>query len=292
MHASRWSWSASWSPWSPCSCGSRGRTTSRTRRRRRDHHHHDHATTTDRGATVSPGLPGVGDPYYPGLGNGGFDVEHYTLDLTWLADQGALEGVATIEATATQDLSQFDLDLAGLEVRSVTVDGEAAECVARRIASSSSTRPRTSPRAPTSPRSSPTAGTPDADPRGHRHLRPRLADRRTGGVRRVGAVGRADVLPGERPPDRQGHLHDPGHRARGPDGRRQRVARRARTTPATAPAPGPTRRPTRWPATSCRSPSATTSWSTPARWATSRSATPSTGRWPTTPPRPPRARPR
>ena len=74
-----------------------------------------------------PGAAGVGDPYYPGLGNGGFDVEHYTLDLTWLADQGALEGVATIEATATQDLSRFDLDLAGLEVRSVTVDGEAAE---------------------------------------------------------------------------------------------------------------------------------------------------------------------
>ena len=173
-----------------------------------------------------PGAAGVGDPYYPGLGNGGFDVEHYTLDLTWLADQGALEGVATIEATATQDLSRFDLDLAGLEVRSVTVDGEAAEVSPRRIASSSSTRPRTSPRAPTSRRSSPTAGKPDADPRGHRHLRSRLADRRTGGLRGVGAVGRADVLPGERPPDRQGHLHDPRHRAGGPDGGRQRAARR------------------------------------------------------------------
>ena len=82
-------------------------------------------TTTDatddhhraRRCTGSPGRPGVGDPYYPGLGNGGFDVEHYTLDLTWLADEGVLEGVATIEATATQDLSRFNLDLAGLEVR-------------------------------------------------------------------------------------------------------------------------------------------------------------------------------
>ena len=81
-----------------------------------DHHLDDHAPPTHP-VDGEPGAPGVGDPYYPGLGNGGFDVEHYTLDLTWLADQGALEGVATIEATATQDLSQFDLDLAGLEVR-------------------------------------------------------------------------------------------------------------------------------------------------------------------------------
>ena len=94
----------------------------------------DAATSTTTSTTApsrvrvdgEPGAPGVGDPYYPGLGNGGFDVEHYTLDLTWLADQGALDGVATIEATATQDLSRFDLDLSGLEVRSVTVDGQTA----------------------------------------------------------------------------------------------------------------------------------------------------------------------
>jgi aminopeptidase N len=86
------------------------------------------STTTSTTAAVegSPGAPGVGDPYYASLGNGGFDVEHYTLDLTWLADRGVLEGVTTIEATATQDLSQFDLDLSGLEVRAVTVAGEAA----------------------------------------------------------------------------------------------------------------------------------------------------------------------
>ena len=74
-----------------------------------------------------PGAPGVGDPYYPGLGNGGFDAKHYTLDLSWLADEGVLEGVATMEATATQDLSRLNLDLSGLDVRSVTVEGEEAE---------------------------------------------------------------------------------------------------------------------------------------------------------------------
>jgi aminopeptidase N len=84
-------------------------------------------TTTAEPVVGQPGAPGAGDPYYPGLGNGGFDVDHYTLDLTWLADQGALEGVVTIDATATQDLSRFNLDLAGLEVRSVTVAGEEAK---------------------------------------------------------------------------------------------------------------------------------------------------------------------
>ncbi len=92
------------------------------------------ATTTTTASTTTtappvhgePGAPGIGDPYYPGLGNGGFDVGHYTLDLTWLADQGTLEGVATIDATATQDLSRFDLDLSGLNVRAVTVAGDEA----------------------------------------------------------------------------------------------------------------------------------------------------------------------
>jgi aminopeptidase N len=89
------------------------------------------ASTTTTTALVlgQPGAPGVGDPYYPGLGNGGFDVDHYTLDLTWLADQGLLEGVVTIDARATQDLSRFNLDLSGLEVRGVTVAGDAAEVV-------------------------------------------------------------------------------------------------------------------------------------------------------------------
>jgi aminopeptidase N len=91
-------------------------------------------TTTSTGATSSsapvrgkPGAGGLGDSYFPGLGNGGYDVDHYTLDLTWRADDGELDGVATIEATTTQDLSRFNLDLSGLEVRGVTVDGKPAD---------------------------------------------------------------------------------------------------------------------------------------------------------------------
>lgn len=74
----------------------------------------------------SSGAAGVGDPYFPDLGNGGYDVQHYSLDLSWDADGGSLEGRTTITATATQALASFHLDLAGLEVRSVEVDGAPA----------------------------------------------------------------------------------------------------------------------------------------------------------------------
>jgi aminopeptidase N len=84
------------------------------------------ATTTTAAPSGEPGASGVGDPYFPDLGNGGYEVDHYDLDLTWAADAGVLAGRATISATATQDLSRFDLDLRGMEVSAVTVDGKPA----------------------------------------------------------------------------------------------------------------------------------------------------------------------
>lgn len=86
-------------------------------------------TTTEVAAPTErprPGAPGVGDPYFPDAGNGGYDVARYRLELTWVADDAHLEGVATIEAAATQALSRFDLDLVGLEVASVEVAGRPA----------------------------------------------------------------------------------------------------------------------------------------------------------------------
>jgi aminopeptidase N len=83
-------------------------------------------TTTTPPATSTIGAEGLGDPYFPSLGNGGYDVRHYDLALTWRADAGTLEGVATITAVATQDLTRFDLDLSGLTVRSVEVAGRPA----------------------------------------------------------------------------------------------------------------------------------------------------------------------
>ncbi|WP_422743744.1 M1 family metallopeptidase [Micromonospora sp. WMMD754] len=74
----------------------------------------------------APGAPGAGDPYFPGYGNGGYDVAHYTVKVRYDPDTDKLTGTTTVRATATTDLSTFNLDLAGLTVRSVTVDGAAA----------------------------------------------------------------------------------------------------------------------------------------------------------------------
>ena len=70
---------------------------------------------------------GVGDALYPELGNGGYDVSHYDLALSPDAASGELTGTATIDATAMAGrLAAFHLDLAGLTVDSVRVDGAPA----------------------------------------------------------------------------------------------------------------------------------------------------------------------
>ncbi len=69
-----------------------------------------------------PGAPGVGDPYFPLDGNGGYDVWRYLLDVKYDPDTDLLTGVATIVAKATQNLSSFNLDLDGLTVRSIRVN--------------------------------------------------------------------------------------------------------------------------------------------------------------------------
>ena len=76
-------------------------------------------------AGAGPGAPGIGDPYYPTYGNGGYDVSHYGLDLSYQPATDTLSGTTTVTATATQGLTSFDLDFA-LDVSKVTVDGSPA----------------------------------------------------------------------------------------------------------------------------------------------------------------------
>ena len=83
------------------------------------------ATTTTVPAGT-PGAAGLGDSFYPSLGNGGYDVVHYDIDLDINPTDNTIEAVTTITAVATQDLSAFNLDLSGLSVSAVTVDGSAA----------------------------------------------------------------------------------------------------------------------------------------------------------------------
>ncbi|MQY03942.1 M1 family metallopeptidase [Actinomadura macrotermitis] len=73
-----------------------------------------------------PGASGLGDPYYPSAGNGGYDVSHYDIALTYRPRDHGLAATTRITATATQDLSAFDLDFAGNRIGSVTVDGASA----------------------------------------------------------------------------------------------------------------------------------------------------------------------
>jgi hypothetical protein len=69
------------------------------------------------------GSSGLGDPYFPLDGNGGYDVQHYELALTYDPATDRLTGIATITARATQNLSAFNLDFIGLRLRSLTVNG-------------------------------------------------------------------------------------------------------------------------------------------------------------------------
>jgi aminopeptidase N len=81
----------------------------------------------------APGADGAGDSYFPYAGNGGYDVQHYDLDIDYTPPapalaplQGQLSGVATLDLTATRDVDRFNLDLRGMSVTAVTVNGKAA----------------------------------------------------------------------------------------------------------------------------------------------------------------------
>ena len=42
-----------------------------------------------------PGAPGIGDPLFPSLGNGGYDVTHYSIGMTYHADTRLVDAVTT-----------------------------------------------------------------------------------------------------------------------------------------------------------------------------------------------------
>ncbi|MFF7190203.1 M1 family metallopeptidase [Streptomyces sp. NPDC008222] len=74
----------------------------------------------------SAGAAGIGDAYFPQLGNGGFDARHYALDVAYDPAGGRLDGRTTITARATQSLTSFDLDLQKLQVTRIEVNGRRA----------------------------------------------------------------------------------------------------------------------------------------------------------------------
>ncbi len=70
----------------------------------------------------------VDDPYYPALGNTGYDVDHYDLNLRVDIDgPDQLVATTTIELTATESLNRLSFDFEeSLAVSSVSVDGTPA----------------------------------------------------------------------------------------------------------------------------------------------------------------------
>ncbi|WP_250301035.1 M1 family metallopeptidase [Streptomyces sp. NBC_01267] len=86
-----------------------------------------------------PGGDALHDPYFPRVGNGGYDVQHYGLTLDYDPDTDRLRGTADITARANEDLSAFNLDFTGMKVDGATVDG--AYAPANRAGSELTLRP-------------------------------------------------------------------------------------------------------------------------------------------------------
>ncbi|MBW8481547.1 M1 family metallopeptidase [Actinomadura sp. PM05-2] len=85
-----------------------------------------HAAARPAGGGFAPGAAGIGDPYFPRAGNGGYDARHYDIELAYTPRGQHIRATSTMTATATADLSRFDLDLVGNTVASVKVNGAPA----------------------------------------------------------------------------------------------------------------------------------------------------------------------
>lgn len=73
------------------------------------------------------GDDGIGDSYFPQLGNAGYDAQHYSLVLEVDPLENYINGTATIDIEATQPLRSFNLDLIGLMIDNIFVDGVPAK---------------------------------------------------------------------------------------------------------------------------------------------------------------------
>ena len=83
------------------------------------------------GVVTAPSLAvtaedGIGDPYYPADGNPGYNVSAYHVVMNYLPQHFSLSAVTTVHARASQRLPSFHLDLDGLRVEGITVDGRRA----------------------------------------------------------------------------------------------------------------------------------------------------------------------
>jgi len=75
------------------------------------------------------GDPGIGDPYYPESGNGGYNVTGYDITMTYTPETNQLQATTVINAKVTEagKLGRFNFDLQkAMKVSAVTVNGKPA----------------------------------------------------------------------------------------------------------------------------------------------------------------------
>ncbi len=80
-------------------------------------------------AAPEPTIPaetddGIGDPLFPGLGNPGYDVQNYTIFID--ATEPELDAIAGLTIVPDAPATTFNMDLVGMFVSSVFVDGAQA----------------------------------------------------------------------------------------------------------------------------------------------------------------------
>ena len=69
---------------------------------------------------------GIGDPYYPADGNPGYRVSAYHVVLDYFPDTTTIKATTVVHAVAKDRLTSYHLDLDGLTVEAISVDGRAA----------------------------------------------------------------------------------------------------------------------------------------------------------------------
>ncbi len=87
------------------------------------------SANTPPAAAGAIGSTGIGDPYYPDSGNGGYQVDHYGIALTYDPPANTLSATTTVTGTVTGKggLARLNLDLQPtMKVSAVVLNGSAA----------------------------------------------------------------------------------------------------------------------------------------------------------------------
>lgn len=69
---------------------------------------------------------GLGDPYFPKMGNAGYDAKTYDVKLDYDPSRRHLQASSTMTALALEPLDSFHLDFSGPDIQRILVNGEKA----------------------------------------------------------------------------------------------------------------------------------------------------------------------